>query len=102
MTLNAPRVPPDSRASSRGRAAFGQCFLTFAFRYTRLCCEAPDGGIDSNQDKPPPCSDFADMAFALGMSHAVSDSRPADIRIRRTALGQAWLACYVFGTGILS
>ncbi|MEU4828265.1 DUF1345 domain-containing protein [Actinomadura sp. NPDC023710] len=73
----------------------------FAFRYARLYYEDADGGIDFKQDTPPSYSDFAWMAFTLGMSFAVSNSEPADTRIRRTALGHALLA-YAFGTGILA
>ncbi|MBT2207527.1 DUF1345 domain-containing protein [Actinomadura sp. NEAU-AAG7] len=73
----------------------------FAFRYARLYYEDADGGIDFMQTAPPSYSDFAYMAFTVGMASAVSESQPADTRIRRTVLGHALLA-YAFGTGILA
>ncbi|MFF0524079.1 DUF1345 domain-containing protein [Actinomadura nitritigenes] len=73
----------------------------FAFRYARLYYEDADGGIDFQQTVPPSYSDFAYMAFTLGAAFAVSESQPADTRIRRTVLGHALLA-YAFGTGILA
>ncbi|WP_242900769.1 DUF1345 domain-containing protein [Actinomadura terrae] len=73
----------------------------FAFRYARLYYEDADGGIDFMQTAPPSYSDFAYMAFTVGMASAVSESQPADTRIRRTVFGHALLA-YAFGTGILA
>ncbi|WP_207400793.1 DUF1345 domain-containing protein [Actinomadura roseirufa] len=73
----------------------------FAFRYARLYYEDADGGIDFRQTAPPSYSDFAYMAFTLGVACTVSESQPADTRIRRTVLGHALLA-YAFGTGILA
>ncbi|MDT0188363.1 DUF1345 domain-containing protein [Microbacterium sp. ARD31] len=59
------------------------------------------GGIDFKQDHPPTYSDFAYMAFTVGMSYAVSESEPTATHIRRVALGHALLS-YAFGTGVLA
>ena len=75
----------------------------YAFKYARLYYfDEPDaGGIDFKQDDPPAYSDFAYMAFTVGMSFAVSDTEPAATRIRKVALGHALLS-YAFGTGVLA
>ncbi|MFG2056161.1 DUF1345 domain-containing protein [Micromonospora sp. NPDC048930] len=73
----------------------------FALKYARLYYLDPDGGIDFHQQTPPTYSDFAYMAFTIGMSFAVSDSEPANHRTRRVALGHALLS-YAFGTGVLA
>ncbi len=75
----------------------------FAFKYARLYyVDEPDAeGIDFKQRQPPAYSDFAYLAFTIGMSFAVSDTEPASTRIRRVALGHALLS-YLFGTGVLA
>jgi len=75
----------------------------YAFKYARLYyLEEPDtGGIDFKQDDPPTYSDFAYMAFTVGMSFGVSETEPTATSIRKVALGHALLA-YAFGTGVLA
>jgi uncharacterized membrane protein len=75
----------------------------YAFKYARLYyLDEPDtGGIDFKQEAPPTYSDFAYLAFTVGMSFAVSDTEPTATRIRRVALGHALLS-YTFGTGVLA
>jgi uncharacterized membrane protein len=73
----------------------------FALKYARLYYFDDDGGIDFKQQEPPSYSDFAYMAFTIGMSFAVSDSEPASTGIRRVALGHALLS-YAFGTGVIA
>jgi uncharacterized membrane protein len=75
----------------------------YAFKYARLYyLDEPDArGIDFKQDDPPTYSDFAYMAFTVGMSFAVSETEPTDTRTRRVALGHALLS-YAFGTGVLA
>jgi uncharacterized membrane protein len=73
----------------------------FALKYARLYYVDEDGGIDFKCDRPPGYSDFAYMAFTVGMAFAVSDTEPTDSVIRKTVLGHALLS-YVFGTGILA
>lgn len=72
----------------------------FALRYARLFFDL-GGGIDFHQDEPPRYSDFAYMAFAVGMSYAISDTDLASWRVRRHALPHALLA-YLFGTVIIA
>ena len=81
--------------------AWAMVNTVFALKYARLYYFDVDGGIDFKQEEPPAYSDFAYMAFTVGMSFAVSDSEPASTRIRRVALGHALLS-YAFGTGILA
>jgi uncharacterized membrane protein len=73
----------------------------FALKYARLYYSGGDGGIDFHQDQPPAYSDFAYLAFTVGMSFAVSDTEPAGTEIRKTALGHALLS-YLFGTVVIA
>jgi uncharacterized membrane protein len=75
----------------------------FAFKYARLYYldEPDDGGIDFKNVAAPTYSDFAYMAFTIGMSFAVSETEPTTTRIRRVALGHALLS-YPFGTGVMA
>jgi uncharacterized membrane protein len=75
----------------------------YAFKYARLYYfDEPDtGGIDFKQEDAPSYSDFAYLAFTVGMSFAVSETEPTTTRIRRVALGHALLS-YAFGTGVLA
>ncbi len=75
----------------------------FAFKYARLYyIDEPDAsGIDFKQDDPPTYSDFAYLAFTVGMSFAVAEAEPTSTRTRRVALRHALLS-YLFGTGVLA
>lgn len=73
----------------------------FTLRYARLYYTGRDGGIDFNQDSPPRYSDFAYLAFTLGMTFQVSDTDLKTPTIRATALRQALLS-YLFGAVILA
>ena len=75
----------------------------YAFKYARLYYldEPDDAGIDFKQEDAPTYSDFAYLAFTVGMSFAVSETEPTATRIRRVALGHALLS-YAFGTGVLA
>nr|WP_179390414.1 DUF1345 domain-containing protein [Psychromicrobium silvestre] len=59
------------------------------------------GGIDFNQEEPPQYTDFAYMAFSLGMTYQVSDTSIQTRTMRSAALRHSLLA-FVFGTGILA
>ncbi|MDH6465742.1 putative membrane protein [Micromonospora sp. A200] len=80
--------------------SWGLMNTVFAFKYARMFY-LEDGGIDFKQSELPAYSDFAYMAFTVGMSFAVSESEPASTRVRKTALGHALLS-YLFGTVILA
>ena len=73
----------------------------FALRYARLYYEGEKGGIDFNSDEDPTYSDFAYLAFTLGMTFQVSDTAISDREIRATALRHALLS-YLFGTVIVA
>jgi len=73
----------------------------FALRYARLYYREPAGGIDFNQDEKPRYTDFAYLAFTLGMTYQVSDTDVTDHRIRATVLGHSLLS-FVFGAFILA
>jgi uncharacterized membrane protein len=73
----------------------------FALKYARGYYSGGDGGIDFGQDRPPAYSDFAYVAFTVGMSFAVPDTQVADTSIRKVALGHALLS-YLFGTVVIA
>jgi uncharacterized membrane protein len=73
----------------------------FAFKFARLYYSGGDGGIDFGQSEPPAYSDFAYVAFSVGMSFTVPDTQVADTSIRKVALGHALLS-YLFGTVVIA
>ncbi|HZK35596.1 MAG TPA: DUF1345 domain-containing protein [Aeromicrobium sp.] len=73
----------------------------FTLRYASLYYGDEVGGVDFNQQEPPQYSDFAYLAFTIGMTFQVSDSNVGRHTIRSTALRHALLS-YVFGTVILA
>jgi uncharacterized membrane protein len=73
----------------------------FTLRYARLYYRGEVGGIDFNQPEPPQYSDFAYLAFTLGMTFQVSDTNIRSHAIRSTALRHALLS-FVFGSVILA
>ena len=74
----------------------------FALKYARLYYfEINDGGIDFRQQQPPAYSDFAYLAFTVGMAFAAPEAEPTSTRVRKVALGHALLS-YAFGTVVLA
>ncbi|HNP56142.1 MAG TPA: DUF1345 domain-containing protein [Gordonia sp. (in: high G+C Gram-positive bacteria)] len=73
----------------------------FAGYYSRLYFTNPIGGIDFNQDEPPVFTDFAYVAFTIGMGFTVSDTALSGATMRRAALIHALLS-FLFGTVILA
>jgi uncharacterized membrane protein len=73
----------------------------FALRYASLYYHGTDGGLDFNQDAPPRFSDFAYVAFTIGMTFQVSDTELTTPEVRGTALRHALLS-YLFGSVILA
>ncbi len=73
----------------------------FMLRYAKLYFEGRSGGIDFNQQDSPRYTDFAYVAFTIGMTYQVSDTNLRTRRIRSTALGHALLS-YLFGAVILA
>ena len=73
----------------------------FALKYARLYYAGGDGGIDFKEQHRPAYSDFAYLAFTVGMSFAVSETEPTSTEIRKVALGHALLS-YLFGTIVIA
>jgi uncharacterized membrane protein len=73
----------------------------FTLHYARLYYSHPAGGIDFNQDAPPRYSDFAYLAFTVGMTFQVSDTDLQSAALRAEALRQALLS-YLLGAVILA
>lgn len=73
----------------------------FTLRYARLYYTGPDGGVDFNAEERPRYSDFAYLAFTIGMTFQVSDTDLQTTEIRANALRHALLS-YLFGTIIVA
>jgi uncharacterized membrane protein len=73
----------------------------FTTRYAHLYYSGQTGGIDYNQDEPPRYSDFAYLAFTIGMTFQVSDTDLTTTAIRATALRHALLS-FLFGAVIIA
>jgi uncharacterized membrane protein len=75
--------------------------IVFTSRYARLYYSHPPGGINFNDGSPPRYSDFAYVAFTVGMTFQVSDTDLETSAFRSSALTQALLS-YLFGAVILA
>lgn len=74
----------------------------FTLRYAKLFyADGKGSGIDFNQKEPPQYSDFAYLAFTVGMTFQVSDTDVQHVAIRATVLRHMWLS-YLFGTVIIA
>jgi uncharacterized membrane protein len=73
----------------------------YTLRYAQLYYTPPEGGVQFNGSEPPSFSDFAYLAFTLGMTFQVSDTNLQTNRFRKLALGQSLLS-YLFGTVIVA
>ena len=73
----------------------------FALGYARRYYRDGDGGVDFKTDVKPAYSDFAYLAFTIGMTFQVSDTDFTANQMRRMALGHALLS-FVFSAGILA
>jgi uncharacterized membrane protein len=73
----------------------------FMLKYARLYYTGADGGVDFHGPDPPRYTDFAYLAFTVGMTFQVSDTDLTTSRMRVTALRHALLS-YVFGAVILA
>jgi uncharacterized membrane protein len=82
----------------------GSWFLVhtlFAMSYAREYFVGPDGGIDFNMERPPVWTDFAYLAFTIGMTFQVSDTELQTSLLRRIALRHMLLS-YLFGAVIVA
>ncbi|UUT36495.1 DUF1345 domain-containing protein [Microbacterium elymi] len=60
----------------------------------------PEGGLLFNQDEPPRYTDFAYVAFGVGLTYQVADTNVTTNAMRRIIIGQSMLG-YLFGAVIL-
>lgn len=81
--------------------SWGVVHTVFTTRYARLYYSGIDGGINFNQKTPPCYSDFAYVAFTIGITFQVSDTNITQHDIRATALRHA-LVSYMFGAVIIA
>ena len=81
--------------------AWGTVHTLFTARYARLYYSATPAGVDFNQDAPPRYSDFAYLAFTIGMTFQVSDTDLTSDDVRVEALRHALLS-YLFGAVIIA
>ena len=73
----------------------------FALRYTRIYYLGDDGGANFHQKGPPCFSDFAYLAFTIGMTFQVSDTELSTPAFRANVLRHSLLS-YLFGTVIVA
>jgi uncharacterized membrane protein len=73
----------------------------YTLRYARIYYTGDDGGADFHQDPRPQFSDFAYLAFTVGMTFQVSDTELNNSEFRATVLRHALLS-YLFGTVIVA
>jgi uncharacterized membrane protein len=73
----------------------------YTLRYAELYYMAGAGGIDFNQKEDPQYTDFAYLAFVLGMTFQVSDTDVTNHAMRVTILKHALLS-FLFGSVILA
>jgi uncharacterized membrane protein len=73
----------------------------FATTYARAYYTDEDGGVDFNGHRTPAWTDFAYLAFTIGMTYQVSDTALQTSGFRRIALRHALLS-YLFGTVIIA
>jgi uncharacterized membrane protein len=73
----------------------------FTTIYARAYFSADDGGIAFNMDRRPVWSDFAYLAFTVGMTFQVSDTDLQTSLLRRIAL-RHMLISYLFGAVIIA
>ena len=73
----------------------------YALRYAGLYYAGPDGGVEFKGEDKPCYTDFAYLAFTVGMTFQVSDTDLTSREMRRAALHHALLS-YLFGTVIVA
>jgi uncharacterized membrane protein len=73
----------------------------YTLKYARLYYKKTQGEIEFNESDAPQYTDFAYLAFTLGMTFQVSDTNLKTKEIRVTALRHALLS-YVFATVIIA
>jgi uncharacterized membrane protein len=82
-------------------ASWAVIHTVFMLRYARLYYLDEDGGADFHQPGAPRYSDFAYVAFTVGMTYQVSDTELNTSDFRANVLRHALLS-YLFGTVIVA
>ena len=85
-------------------ASWAVVHTVYTVRYARLYYSGRGGGVDFHDMEPdlqPRFSDFAYLAFTIGMTFQVSDTELRTAAFRATVLRQALLS-YLFGTVIVA
>lgn len=82
-------------------ASWALVHVLYMLRYAVLYYSGTVGGIDFNQEELPRFTDFAYLAFTIGMTYQVSDTNLESTQIRAAALRHA-LQSFVFGSMILA
>jgi uncharacterized membrane protein len=101
-SANNPGAVASVLLSLAGAAlSWGLVNTVFALKYARLYYLDEDGGITFHQTDPPAYSDFAYVAFTIGMAFGPPELEITNSEIRKVSLGHALLS-YVFGTGVLA
>ncbi|MDG4766319.1 DUF1345 domain-containing protein [Solwaraspora sp. WMMD406] len=108
VVLGAPRVAHDPKSTWHIALSVLGVVLSWAVihevftgRYARLYYGDRAGGIDFHQDQPPRFSDFAYLAFTIGMTFQVSDPQLTSSPMRRAVLCHAVLS-FLFGAVIIA
>jgi uncharacterized membrane protein len=73
----------------------------YTLKYARLYYGDASGGFDFNGKEPPRYSDFAYIAFGIGMAFQVADTNTQSNLVRRTVLAHALLS-FLFATTIVA
>jgi uncharacterized membrane protein len=83
--------------------AWAMVNTVFALKYARMYyVDEPDRkGFDIGADFPPAYSDFAYLAFTVGMSYASPEIQPNHRATRKVVFGHSLLS-YLFGTGVIA
>ena len=98
-----------SGSSSLWRIGFGLISIVlswavvhtlYTLRYAALYYADQEGGIDFSSGRPV-FTDFAYLAFTIGMTYQVSDTTLKTSAIRKIALQHALLS-FIFGTAIIA
>jgi len=82
-------------------ASWATVHTIFMLRYALLYYDAPEGGIDFNQQERPSYRDFAYLSLTVGMTFQVSDTDLQTSPIRSATLRHALLS-FLFGAVILA
>lgn len=81
--------------------SWGVVHSVFTTRYARMFYDDTEVGFDFNGDNQPRYSDFAYVAFTVGMTFQVSDTQVDSWVMRRVVLRHSLLS-YLFGAFIIA